>query len=949
MQVYNKLVLKKYFSTVMIGKSLHKWLLRSQIGINWVGKKTRVSPCILYKNYLPIFAHVIVKPNFFYYYRILQMSVVTKGVCTFAIVMLCAVLHLQAKPVTVATAKVAATNQFTLAISKNKGTQLQTNQVVLAYEQVSTVSNSPLYYIFTPVKGKGFVIIAGDDAVQPILAWSDDGDFSLTNQPPAFVWFTQGYCQAIENVRANSVVASTIVAKQWNAQLSGDVKKLASLQSPTTVQPLVKAKWNQGDATTPYNTLCPLDAQANERAVTGCAATAFAMLLQYHGKPTQGFGFSKYTHATFGEQSANYGATQYNWGIMPLTDAALREASDSAKLAVATLMYHCGVSIDMNYGLGSKGGSGASPDKFPKAFNLYFGYKNTVRSVEKKDYTEQQWLDLVKGELNARRPMEYHGFGKGGGHSFVCDGYDADNKLHMNWGWGGQLDGYYAINNLVPGTGGTGAGSGSYTEGQAAIVGIEPDTAVNRNSIVMNRNTFVNYANLYRDFNFEITVAFSNVSATDFKGDMLVFLVDSAKNVVDTIARSFGLEIKAGVATGDLKLTSKTNTVVNPGNYFIAYGIVKDGNWIAIADVGQFKNYVPQAVAKPVVQNLAELGLNAAIGLSTKQVRIGSPVTVTLDVSNYSSAGNPYSGEIYVDLLTTNGTKVIEMGKKTEIADLALNAKLEGGVTVNFTPTATIKPGKYLVAAMAKSQFAGTANQFIDWRGFVNPVVLEILPTELKDDKNEPNNTKTTASSLPLKPNAVDSIVVEDANLDDFQDVDYYKVDFTAGKQYAVTVSIQDMTTNAETFTGEVAAYCDYMQKTAMYVDASESEVVNDTVSGTMYVEVEPKSVGQFGSYKLVVTYKELGPTSVNDDEELVNSVRVSPVPTSSSVSIRMNSATMDAVRVLNVLGETVRPSVILSTETEQRLDVSSLPAGMYFVHVNSGGKEVVKQFVVVK
>jgi hypothetical protein len=879
------------------------------------------------------------------------MHIFTRMACCFAVLFLSYTVSTFAKPISVFTAKVAAMHQLSFAMRSAKETQLQTNKVELAYTQTSELSDSPLFYIFTPQQGKGFVIVAADDAVQPILAWSDDGEFSLTNQPPAFRWYTKGYSQAIEYVRTQHIVASDVVAKQWIAQLSGDIKKMSSLQSPNSVQPLVKTKWNQGNSGTPYNDLCPLDVQANERTVTGCVATAFAQLLKYHGKPTQGFGFSKYTHATYGEQSANYGATQYNFNIMPMNDSTSVVATAQAKLAIATLMYHCGVSIDMNYNIGSKGGSGALTSKIPKALNLYFGYKNTAREIYKKDYTDATWLAAIKAELNANRPVEYGGSGSGGGHSFICDGYDTDNKLHMNWGWGGYLDGYYAVNNLVPGTGGTGAGAGSYNEGQDAVIGIEPDIAVstNRNSIVMNRNTFVNYATITRNFDFEITIAFSNISAIDYKGQILVFLVDSAKNVLDTLVRVPEQEIKAGASTSDLKLAAKTNSVVNPGNYFIAYGIVKDGNWIAISDAGQFKNYVPIAITKPQSASLAELGLNAPIGLSVKQVRIGSPITVTLDVSNYSTSDNSYSGEIYVDLLTTSGAKIAEMGKKADITDLAPNAKLEGGVSVTFTPTTAIKPGKYLIAAMAKSQFQGTPNQFIDWREYVNPVVLEILPTALKDDKNEPNNTKQSASPLTLKANKIDSIIVEDANLDDYQDIDYYKIDFTPGMEYSVTVRIEDASTYEDTYSGVVSGYCEYLDKTSMYVDGGESEVVNEKVSGTMYVEVEPRSVGLQGTYKLVITYQELGPTSVSDAPTLVNMVRVSPVPASSVVTIRMSESPIETLRVVNVLGELINVPIIRSTDTEQRLDVSSLSTGVYFVHITSGSKEVVKQFVVAK
>jgi hypothetical protein len=520
----------------------------------------------------------------------------------------------------------------------------------------------------------------------------------------------------------------------------------------------------------------------------------------------------------------------------------------------------------------------------------------------------------------------------------------------MNWGWGGYQDGYFTVNNLAPGAGGTGSGSGTYNEGQDAVIGIEPDTtsAANRNPIVMNRNTFVNYASITRSFNFEITVAFSNVSSTDFNGDILVLLLDSTKNIVDTLASKTAQEIKAGLSTGDLKLSAKTNSVLTPGGYFIAYGTVKDGNWTEISDAGQYKNNVPLAIVKPQ-NDLSELGLNEAITLSTNQVRIGSPFTVRLDVTNYSTLGNTFDGDVIVDLLTTSGEKVVELGKKTGLKSLAVNAKIDSGVVATYTPTAAIKPGRYLIAAMATPNGSTGANEFLDWRGFRNPIAVDILPAELKDDVLEPNNTRQSASPLSLKSSKTDSIVIDDANLDDYQDVDYYKIEFPQGLRYAVTVSIEDLTNNEEMYSGIVSAYCDYMTKTAMYVDGEESEVVNETVTGTMYIEVEPMFVGQEGTYKLVVKYTELGPTAVNEDETLANSVRITKVPASSTLSVRMNDTPIDAVRILNVLGEVVVPSVHADTTREHRVDISSLPTGTYFVHISTGEGEVVKQFTVVK
>jgi hypothetical protein len=122
----------------------------------------------------------------------------------------------------------------------------------------------------------------------------------------------------------------------------------------------------------------------------------------------------------------------------------------SSNSAVATLMYHCGVSVDMNYGVGSKGGSGAQTLDVVDALKTYFGYPTSVEGKYRSSYSDAQWKTLLKGELDASRPIQYAGTGSGGGHSFVCDGYDNNDFFHFNWGWSGSSDGYFSINNLNP-------------------------------------------------------------------------------------------------------------------------------------------------------------------------------------------------------------------------------------------------------------------------------------------------------------------------------------------------------------------------------------------------------------------------------------------------------------------------------------------------------------------
>lgn len=206
-----------------------------------------------------------------------------------------------------------------------------------------------------------------------------------------------------------------------------------------------------------------------------------AQIMKYWNYPTQGNGTQTYTHETYGQQTANFGSTTYDWNNMLNTYS--NSATQAQKNAVATLMYHCGVAVMMDYGVSSTGGSGAvtvgsSNGTAEYALKTYFLYKNTLNGCRRSDYTDQTWKNMLTTDLDASRPVIYTGRGEGGGHCFICDGYNNSDQFHFNWGWGGYCDGFYAINSLEPGTGGIGSGNGTYNESQSAIFGIEPNAGL---------------------------------------------------------------------------------------------------------------------------------------------------------------------------------------------------------------------------------------------------------------------------------------------------------------------------------------------------------------------------------------------------------------------------------------------------------------------------------------
>ena len=337
---------------------------------------------------------------------------------------------------------------------------------------LSKAAGFPNLYIFNA--NPGFVVMSADDCVRPILGYSLTNVFVAEGMPENIKGWLQGYSDQIQDAIDNALTADASVRAEWQSLKNARADKAPS---DVVVGPLIKTLWDQ---TYPYNKFCPAAGGGSGGHVyTGCVATAMAQVMKFWNYPTTGNGSHTYTHPTYGTQTADFGSTTYDWGNMPvsLSGEPTTEQSD----AVATLMYHCGVSVDMNYGTGS---SGAQSSAVPGAMIDYFRYSPSATLVSRDAYTDAQWIAFLKHELDEGRPLYYSGSNVSSGHAFVCDGYRTDDYFHFNWGWSGydgaygeanHNNGYWAIGSLSPGAGGSGSGSGTYNLNNAVIAWAEPD------------------------------------------------------------------------------------------------------------------------------------------------------------------------------------------------------------------------------------------------------------------------------------------------------------------------------------------------------------------------------------------------------------------------------------------------------------------------------------------
>lgn len=338
------------------------------------------------------------------------------------------------------------------------------------------------YYVFNNEGGKGFTIVSGDDVMPKIVGYSDQGSFSEENMPENVKSFLRAYEQTLDKVAEGDGKALQIVdeLKARRAQ-STDVYTVGDIL-------LGNIKWHQ---TKPFNLLCPTyknEYGYDDNWPAGCTATSIAQIMMYHKWPKElTVDIPDYTTIQFDTKYSWEGVKiepeghPYDWDNM-LENYFHNEVgplyTDEQALAVARLMNDAGRALKTEYGYTSYANSIAPFS----ALTEYFDYDpDLIQIILRETVSLSQWIDILKKDINERRPIYYVGQSDGGGHAFVCDGYDSNDYFHINWGWGGYFNGFFDITVLNPNSNiGTGASStiDGYDMLNTIIVGIQPDNDI---------------------------------------------------------------------------------------------------------------------------------------------------------------------------------------------------------------------------------------------------------------------------------------------------------------------------------------------------------------------------------------------------------------------------------------------------------------------------------------
>ena len=403
----------------------------------------------------------------------------------------------------------------------------------------TTASRSDAYYVFNNDAG-GFVIIAGDDAVTPVLGYTSTGSFDAENLPDGLKDLLKSYERQI------AALGDNYAANQTATRAGFTGEKL-----------LNTAKWNQGN---PFNKYTP------NNYVTGCVATAGAIVMKHHGYPAKGTGSHSYTW-NGKTLTANF-EHDYDWASMP---AKYDGTNDAAFDGVARLMSDLGVAVEMQY---SKSGSGAYIGNMISALQKYFGYSKLTYLASVDDMEAEAWNAKLRGEIDANRPILYSASdASAGGHSFIIDGYK-NESFSVNWGWGGYCNGFYQIGALNPESAGRPTGD-KYNIGQTAVIGLQPSDGKEKVSSL----GFLKYDGLMQVLNMNITdvkkgqkfnvysLPITNNGDHAFTGEVVVALMNAKGEIREIVCTDTFNKFKVGSYYPSYTFYSKSTVDAEPGDY----------------------------------------------------------------------------------------------------------------------------------------------------------------------------------------------------------------------------------------------------------------------------------------------------------------------------------------------------------------------------------------------
>lgn len=511
------------------------------------------------------------------------------------------------------------------------------------------------------IKGKGVVFISKDDDIEPVLGISDE-DFDVNNMPCGMKWWLNTANKSLERMKAKGITYSA--------------NPMAASGRPTY---FIKTYWNQD---TPFNNLCP---QINGSAApTGCIATAMAQIMKYYQYPATSKGTGIYSVTTYKDKNDKEGTTKwykrelghtYQWTAMQSSYGIL---SNDENDAVATLMADAGAACQMNYQANS---SGTIEWYAAKGFAENFRYDSLAISCLQRDfYTDAEWMELVRKEMEAKQPVLYCGSDEiEGGHAFLLDGIQSDGKVHVNWGWGKSGDGWFDIDVLRPNiTGFTGEG---FNMGQSMVLGFKKQETPSADE--ENISQWVTDGYSFYISNNELHVKLTNAynySHRVFEGRLDIVLQGMGDNssklytdpIFETDTETPYVDMLSGFnygdsdhPEGDFNLSQEPelkNIAAGTYKLFVGSKSTKENAYQCLRSVGGTIKYT-LTVAADGTMTLSQDGTSAISAVSVKQ-NISAPYTYIYNMQGqevYKSKTQDFS----LDDVPAHGVLIVKQGNTT--------------------------------------------------------------------------------------------------------------------------------------------------------------------------------------------------------------------------------------------------------------------------------------------
>ena len=571
------------------------------------------------------------------------------------------------------------------------------------------------YYLFNDARGNGFVLVAGDDAMGQILAYSDEQPLDTLQDNPGVQYLMAAYRQYFSAIQHKEIPSSTPSAGlgYFSAKARGKNKN----SSKSVVKPvyrMLESLWGQQS---PYNLLMPEFAQGKDdliKAPTGCVATALAQLMYYHKWPEQGNGTKSYTTRTKSlTLAADFSSSHYDWKAMSPRYNATDSTSAGAK-AVALLMRDAGYACEMDY---TPRSSGALDAKAAQALEQNFGYDAVL--LRQKKMGKDDFIQTLREEIRSGYPLYLAGSEQGqpAGHAWVVDGYDANGLFHMNFGWNGLANGYYSLYAIAPTATGDEFGGKRYNFSYNLEAILAHPHRNNVNTLPAkfrdNRIELSGYENSFfklkdnaphvRTKNIPLQLELGVIAnyGEDFNGKFGVAVYNQRQQVVqlDWIDEEFSLKHLQAITS---PYSFSINLSSLPDGQYTMVPVVQDQHTEKENDFVKITNF-PTLDVQISNQNLtvySQYSTEArfsweASPTATQELYPGTSATLHCAISNLS--GQKFTGKVRLSFLNAAQQEVYTTETQTDA--LSVDAFGIAIVRVPVSLSSDIVPGTYTVAA----------------------------------------------------------------------------------------------------------------------------------------------------------------------------------------------------------------------------------------------------------